>query len=87
MLSSYLLCFFRLPSLPHLPPLSPSLPPSPLLSPELTLDQRVEYMSRGVMCAKSSRLTTTSDTIGELLHELEEKMEVCVIHTVYTVGN
>ena len=30
------------------------------------------------MCAKSSRLTTTSDTIGELLHELEEKMEVCI---------
>ncbi|CAI8052459.1 Nuclear pore complex protein Nup155 [Geodia barretti] len=47
--------------------------------PELTLDQRVEYMSRGVMCAKSSRLTTTSDTIGELLHELEEKMEVARI--------
>ena len=34
-------------------------------------------MSRGVMCAKSSRLTTSGDTIGELLHELEEKMEVC----------
>jgi nuclear pore complex protein Nup155 len=46
---------------------------------ELSLDQRVEYMSRGVMCAKSCRLTTSGDTIGELLHELEEKMEVAHI--------
>ena len=47
-------------------------------SPDLSLDQRVEYMSRAVMCAKSCRQATTGETIGELLHELEEKMEVCV---------
>ena len=51
----------------------------PSFSAELSLDQRVEYMSRGVMCAKSCRLTTSGDTIGELLHELEEKMEVCLV--------
>ena len=53
--------------------------PPPSFSAELSLDQRVEYMSRGVMCAKSCRLTTSGDTIGELLHELEEKMEVCLV--------
>ena len=36
------------------------------------------------MCAKSCRLATSGDTVGELLHELEEKMEVytvlCVLY-------
>ncbi len=45
-------------------------------SPDLTLDQRIEYISRAVMCAKSCNLATGASTVGELLHELEEKMEV-----------
>lgn len=44
--------------------------------PELTLDDRIEYISRAVMCAKSSTLPTAASKEGEFLHELEEKMEV-----------
>ncbi|ELU06399.1 hypothetical protein CAPTEDRAFT_198384 [Capitella teleta] len=40
---------------------------------ELSLMQRMEYLSRAMMCAKSS---TSSTADGEFLHELEEKMEV-----------
>lgn len=48
-------------------------------SPNLTLDQRVEYISRAVMCAKSCNLATSGSSIGEFLHELEDKMEVARI--------
>merc|ERR1719219_2580842 len=42
-------------------------------STELDLAGRVEYLSRAVMCVKSSE---GSRAAGELLHHLEEKMEV-----------
>ncbi|XP_071953322.1 nuclear pore complex protein Nup155-like [Antedon mediterranea] len=45
-------------------------------STDLTLQQRIEYTSRAIMCAKSSNLITSTATDGEFLHELEEKMEV-----------
>lgn len=47
--------------------------------PELTLDERIEYVSRAVMCAKSSTLPTASSQDGEFLHQLEEKMEVALV--------
>ena len=56
----------------HASIISPLPPPSP----NLTLDQRVEYISRAVMCAKSCNLATSGSSIGEFLHELEDKMEV-----------
>ena len=46
-------------------------------STELTLEERIEYISRAVMCAKSCNLATAVSHTGEFLHELEEKMEVC----------
>ena len=36
----------------------------------------MEYLSRAVMCAKSTTMTTSFSHDGELLHQLEEKMEV-----------
>ena len=42
----------------------------------MILDQRLEYISRAVMCAKSSGALTSVSGEGEFLHELEEKMEV-----------
>ena len=42
----------------------------------LGLEERLEYMSRAVMCAKSCNMATAASRVGELLHELEEKMEV-----------
>ena len=55
---------------------------------EFTLDDRIEYLSRAVMCAKSCNLTTSASKEGEFLHELEEKMEVCfdIIHAVNDQG-
>ena len=51
--------------------------------PELTLSQRIEYLSRAAMCAKSSTSgggggggAASGGREGELLHELEEKLEV-----------
>ncbi|KAI0209905.1 hypothetical protein LSAT2_005340 [Lamellibrachia satsuma] len=48
-------------------------------STDVNLGQRIEYLSRAAMCAKSSTLRTTSAVEGEFLHELEEKMEVAAI--------
>ena len=45
-------------------------------STELTLEERIEYISRAVMCAKSCNLATAASHTGEFLHELEEKMDV-----------
>lgn len=42
----------------------------------MNLQQRIEYLSRSIMCAKSSSTRTSSAVEGEFLHELEEKMEV-----------
>ena len=54
----------------------PSLPSFTRCSPHFSLDQRMEYLSRAVMCAKSTTMTTSFSHDGELLHQLEEKMEV-----------
>lgn len=47
-----------------------------LFSTEISLQQRIEYLSRATMSAKSSTMRTSSASEGEFLHELEEKMEV-----------
>ena len=43
---------------------------------DLNLAQRMEYLSRATMCAKSSTQRISATTEGKYLHELEEKMEV-----------
>ncbi|XP_005105150.1 nuclear pore complex protein Nup155 [Aplysia californica] len=42
----------------------------------INLTQRLEYLSRAVICAKSSTSRLGTSASGEFLHELEEKMEV-----------
>lgn len=48
----------------------------PLSSTDIPLRTRIEYLSRAIMCAKSSAMHSGSASEGEFLHELEEKMEV-----------
>lgn len=49
-------------------------------SPEVNLTQRLEFLSRAIICVKSSELRVTSSASeGEFLHELEEKMQVARI--------
>lgn len=48
-------------------------------SPDVTLELRLEYLSRAIMSAKSSNLRTAVSGEGEFLHELEEKLEVARI--------
>ena len=48
-----------------------------IFSTELNLKSRVEYLSRAIMCVKSVE-GETSRGVGQLLTELEEKMEVSV---------
>jgi len=43
---------------------------------DVSLSQRLEYLSRATMSAKSATSTAASSQQGEFLHELEEKMEV-----------
>uniref|UniRef100_A0AAY4CWY0 Nuclear pore complex protein Nup155 n=1 Tax=Denticeps clupeoides TaxID=299321 RepID=A0AAY4CWY0_9TELE len=43
---------------------------------DISLKQRLEYISRAILSAKSSSCTFSQGTDGEFLHELEEKMEV-----------
>ena len=45
-------------------------------STELSLAGRVQYLSRAIMCVKSSEGGSANRAAGELLHHLEEKMEV-----------
>ncbi|XP_022087297.1 nuclear pore complex protein Nup155-like [Acanthaster planci] len=45
-------------------------------STDVKLQQRIEYLSRAVMCAKSSNLRTSTSSEGEFLQELEDKLEV-----------
>jgi len=45
----------------------------------INLEQRLEYLSRAIMSAKSSNLRTSSSSEGEFLHELEEKLEVRIL--------
>ena len=43
---------------------------------DLSLASRVQYLSRAVMCVKSSEGGSANRAAGELLHQLDEKMEV-----------
>ncbi|KAI4892114.1 hypothetical protein NFI96_017898 [Prochilodus magdalenae] len=45
-------------------------------STEISLKQRLEYISRAILSAKSSSCISSMGADGEFLHELEEKMEV-----------
>uniref|UniRef100_A0A8C1ABL2 Nuclear pore complex protein Nup155 n=1 Tax=Cyprinus carpio carpio TaxID=630221 RepID=A0A8C1ABL2_CYPCA len=45
-------------------------------STEISLKQRLEYISRAILSAKSSSCVSSLGANGEFLHELEEKMEV-----------
>lgn len=45
-------------------------------STEISLKQRLEYISRAILSAKSSSSVSSLGADGEFLHELEEKMEV-----------
>ncbi len=47
-----------------------------LCSTELSLSNRVEYLSRAILCVKSGEAGEGGRAAGELLHHLEEKMEV-----------
>ncbi|CAB1352906.1 unnamed protein product, partial [Coregonus sp. 'balchen'] len=47
-----------------------------MLSTEISLKQRLEYISRAILSAKSSSCISAQGAEGEFLHELEEKMEV-----------
>uniref|UniRef100_UPI00358E3E7A nuclear pore complex protein Nup155-like isoform X2 n=1 Tax=Myxine glutinosa TaxID=7769 RepID=UPI00358E3E7A len=47
-----------------------------MCSTELSLQQRVEYLARAILSAKSSPGVPSLAPNGEFLHELEEKMEV-----------
>ncbi|XP_053557191.1 nuclear pore complex protein Nup155 [Bombina bombina] len=49
-----------------------------LPSNEISLRHRIEYISRAILSAKSSTVTSLASD-GEFLHELEEKMEVARI--------
>jgi len=45
-------------------------------STEISLQQRLEYIARAILSAKSSTAISSVAADGEFLHELEEKMEV-----------
>ncbi|NXN93474.1 NU155 protein, partial [Rhinopomastus cyanomelas] len=47
-----------------------------LHSTEISLQQRLEYIARAILSAKSSTAQSSIAADGEFLHELEEKMEV-----------
>jgi len=49
------------------------------VSVELVLGQRMEYLSRAAVCAKSSTSRVLAPGDGEFLHDLEDKMEVKLI--------
>ncbi|NWH73279.1 NU155 protein, partial [Piaya cayana] len=50
-----------------------------LHSTEISLQQRLEYIARAILSAKSSTAVSSIAADGEFLHELEEKMEVARI--------
>ncbi|NWT04676.1 NU155 protein, partial [Mionectes macconnelli] len=50
-----------------------------LHSTEISLQQRLEYIARAILSAKSSTTISSIAADGEFLHELEEKMEVAGI--------
>lgn len=58
-------------------------------STEISLQQRIEYIARAILSAKSSTAISSIAADGEFLHELEEKMEVSntipsLCHVEYT---
>ena len=53
----------------------------------LIIHDRIEYLSRAVMCAKSCGMLTSGSEEGEVLHEIEEKLEVDFKETFRTVLN
>lgn len=58
-----------------------------LCSTEISLQQRLEYIARAILSAKSSTAISSIAADGEFLHELEEKMEVRKnINLSYTVN-
>ena len=50
------------------------------VSVELGLQQRMEYLSRAAVCAKSSTSRVLAPGDGEFLHDIEDKMEVTYRH-------
>ena len=52
-----------------------------LFSTEIDLNKRIEYLSRAVVCVKSGE-STASDASGDILHGLEEKMEVARVQVI-----
>lgn len=48
-------------------------------STEIYLKQRLEYIARAILSAKSSSSISAQASDGEFLHELEEKMDVCTV--------
>uniref|UniRef100_A0A8C9FXP4 Nucleoporin Nup133/Nup155-like C-terminal domain-containing protein n=1 Tax=Pavo cristatus TaxID=9049 RepID=A0A8C9FXP4_PAVCR len=52
---------------------------SDLHSTEISLQQRLEYIARAILSAKSSTAISSIAADGEFLHELEEKMDVARI--------
>ncbi|KAG1694110.1 Nuclear pore complex protein Nup155 [Nymphon striatum] len=46
---------------------------------DVNLQLRIEYLSRAVICIKSTEMRTLASIEGEFLHELEEKLEVARI--------
>lgn len=54
-------------------------------STEISLQQRLEYIARAILSAKSSTAISSIAADGEFLHELEEKMDVRqIIYLSYT---
>ncbi|EDV22293.1 uncharacterized protein TRIADDRAFT_29198 [Trichoplax adhaerens] len=50
-------------------------------STDITLQKRVEYLSRAIISAKSASFPGASGSAGDFLHELEEKLEVARIQS------
>lgn len=53
-----------------------------MFSTEISLQQRLEYISRAILSSKSSSCVSSLGADGEFLHELEEKMEVFTHHLI-----
>ena len=51
-------------------------------STEIDLNKRIEYLSRAVVCVKSGESSNASDSSGDILHGLEEKMEVARVQVL-----
>lgn len=46
---------------------------------DVSLQRRIEYLARAIVCVKGAEVLPSTRTEGEFLHELEEKMEVARI--------